>query len=193
MNFLAHQYLSFQNPEIQLGNLYGEIIRGKDYLNFSGDLKKGILLHRQIDSYTDAHPVVKKSSRKFHEKYGKYAPVIVDVVYDYFLILNWKTYTDLNFEQFVSDCYSLFQSQMHIFPEKLQFITTHLIKNDWFHNYQTLDGIKQTLKGISQRSKFRNNMEQSIQEIIENHDELNEEFNTFFPDLEKHCLLFIEK
>lgn len=192
MNFLAHQYLSFQNPEIQIGNLYGEIVRGKDYLDFSGNLQKGILLHRQIDTFTDSHETVKKSSRKFHENYGKYAPIIVDVVYDYFLIKNWKTYTNLNFENFVSDCYDLFRSKLDNLPDKLQFIVSHLIRYDWFHNYQTLEGIGETLKGISQRSKFENNINLSVAEIEENYDELNDEFNSFFPELIHHCKTFLE-
>lgn len=192
MNFLAHQYLSFQNPEIQIGNLYGEIVRGKDFENFPGNIRKGILLHRSIDTFTDAHEIVKKSSQKFHEKYGKYSPIIVDVIYDYFLIKNWKTYNDQDFETFVSDCYALFQSELENFPEQLQFIVNHLIKYDWFHNYQTLEGVESTLKGISQRSKFENNIYKAVREVQLNEEELNEEFNLFFPELIAHCKLFLE-
>lgn len=192
MNFLAHQYLSFQNPEIQIGNLYGEIVRGKDFENFPGNIRKGILLHRSIDTFTDAHEIVKKSSQKFHENYGKYSPIIVDVIYDYFLIKNWETYSDQDFEAFVSDCYALFQSELENFPEELQFIVNHLIKYDWFHNYQTLEGVESTLKGISQRSKFENNIYKAVREVQLNEEELNEEFNLFFPELINHCKLFLE-
>lgn len=193
MNYLAHQFLSFQNTDIQLGNLYGEISRGKDYENFQGDVRKGILLHRSIDSFTDAHEIVKKSSKKFHEKYGKFSPIIIDVVYDYFLIKNWKTYTDLDFEEFVKDCYSLFHQEMPHFPEKLQNIVSHLLRYDWFHNYQNLEGIQETLKGIKHRSKFENNIDEAIVEIQENYDILNQEFNEFFPELMEHCQIFIDQ
>src|SRR5690606_4431081 len=173
-------------------NLYGEIVRGKDFENFPGNIRKGILLHRSIDTFTDAHEIVKKSSQKFHENYGKYSPIIVDVIYDYFLIKNWKTYNDQDFEAFVSDCYALFQSELENFPEQLQFIVNHLIKYDWFHNYQTLEGVESTLKGISQRSKFENNIYKAVQEVQLNEEELNEEFNLFFPELINHCKLFLE-
>lgn len=192
MNYLAHQFLSFHQPALQLGNLYGEIVRGKDFENFPEEIKKGILLHRRIDTFTDAHPVVKKSSKKFHEKYGKYAPIIIDVTYDYFLIQNWTKYSSEEFEEFVEDCYNLFRYHFPSFPSNLQYIIEHLLKYDWFHNYQTLEGIQQTLNGISQRSKFSNQIGQAVNEIEMHSEELNEEFNLFFPELIEHCQEFIE-
>lgn len=191
MNYLAHQFLSFQNADLQLGNLYGEIVRGKDFENFTGDLRKGILLHRSIDTFTDANEIVKKSSKKFHDKYGKYAPIIVDVVYDYYLIKNWHLFTDLDFEEFTENTYQLFRTHFEEFPPKLQYIIKHLLDYDWFHNYQSLEGIGKTLDGISQRSKFQNNIGASVKEIKENYEELNQEFQVFFPELVQHCRNFI--
>lgn len=191
MNYLAHQFLSFQNADLQLGNLYGEIVRGKDFENFTGDLRKGILLHRSIDTFTDANEIVKKSSKKFHDKYGKYAPIIVDVVYDYYLIKNWHLFTDLDFEEFTENAYQLFRTHFEEFPPKLQYIIKHLLDYDWFHNYQSLEGIGKTLDGISQRSKFQNNIGASVKEIKENYEELNQEFQVFFPELVQHCRNFI--
>ncbi|MET3731810.1 acyl carrier protein phosphodiesterase [Moheibacter stercoris] len=191
MNYLAHQFLSFQNADLQLGNLYGEIVRGKDFENFTGDLRKGILLHRSIDTFTDAHEIVKKSSKKFHDKYGKYAPIIVDVVYDYYLIKNWHRFTDLDFEEFTENAYQLFRMHFDEFPPKLQYIMKHLLDYDWFHNYQSLEGIGKTLNGISQRSKFQNNIGSSVKEIEENYEELDQEFQAFFPELIQHCQNFI--
>lgn len=192
MNFLAHQYLSFQSEPLQIGNLYGEIVRGKDYLDFPEDLQQGILLHRHIDTFTDAHPIVKESSKKFHENYGKYAPVIVDVAYDYFLIRNWETYSAIPFEAFVTQTYALFRAKFDGFPPKLQYIIDHLLNYDWFHNYTSIQGIQKTLNGISQRSKFKNNIGQADHEIMLFQEALNEEFNLFFPALIQSCKDFLD-
>ena len=70
MNFLAHIYLSGNNDLIKIGNFMADGIRGKDYLNFPEDIKKGILLHRQIDTFTDSHPIYRMSKHRLHEKYG---------------------------------------------------------------------------------------------------------------------------
>ncbi|MDD3771207.1 MAG: acyl carrier protein phosphodiesterase [Weeksellaceae bacterium] len=192
MNFLAHQYLSFQNSDIQLGNLYGEIVRAKDYINYPNGIQTGILLHRSIDHFTDEHAAVKNCTKFFHENHGKYAPVIVDVVFDYFLIKNWTLYSSIEFEKFVEDCYRLFQLNLNNFPPSLRYIVKHLLKYDWFHNYQSLKGIQQTLKGISQRSKFENNIEDAIIEIQEFHDPLESNFRQFFPEIIIHSQKFIK-
>lgn len=191
MNFVAHQFLSFHNTEIQLGNLYGEVVRGNNYRNYSGDLQRGILLHRKIDSFTDANKIVKRSTHKFHEKYGKYAPVIVDVFYDYLLIKNWRNYSQQSYADFVSDCYTLFERNFESFPPKLQYKVGHLLQYDWFGNYQTLDGIKETLKGISQRSKFPNQIDNSIDEFLLFQEELDRDFSEFFPLLIQDCRNFL--
>ena len=57
MNFLAHIYLSGNNDLIKIGNFMADGIRGKDYLKFPEQVKNGILLHRQIDTFTDAHVI----------------------------------------------------------------------------------------------------------------------------------------
>jgi|26BtaG_2_1085354.scaffolds.fasta_scaffold00317_3 acyl carrier protein phosphodiesterase len=192
MNLLAHQYLSFQIPDIQLGNLYGEIVRARDYLNYAEGIQKGILLHREIDSFTDSHEVVKRSTRLFHKNQGKYSPVIVDVLYDYFLIKNWDTYSDIPFENFVTDCYQLFEENLDEFPESLRYMMQYLLEYDWFRTYQTHEGIHQTLKGMSKRTKFENNMGEAVNELIKFEEELNEHFNLFFPDLIIHCKDFLK-
>lgn len=193
MNFLAHQYLSFDIPEIQLGNLYGEIVRVKDYLNFPVGIQNGILLHREIDTFTDSHPIVKESTRIFHENHGKYSPVIVDVLYDYFLIKNWNVYSNVPYDEFVEKCYSLFRKEQQDFPETLQYIMHYLLKYDWFNTYKTVEGIGQTLKGISKRAKFENSIGNAVNELVEFEEELNHHFQLFFPDLVNHCKDFLKE
>lgn len=192
MNFLAHQFLSFGDRDIQIGNLYGEIVKGNAYRDFPEGIQKGILLHRQIDSFTDSHPVVKESTSKFHKKYGKYAPIIIDVFYDYYLIRNWDLYSKTDYESFVSDCYAFFREKLPGFTPELQYIIHHLLQHDWFHNYSHVDGLTQTLRGISHRSRFDNRIYEAADELKEYDQELDEEFRRFFPDLLEFSRNFLE-
>lgn len=192
MNFLAHQFLSFHNRELQIGNLYGELVRAKDYIGYKDGIQKGILLHRSIDSFTDSNKTVKNSTALFHKKYGKFAPVIVDVLYDYLLIKNWKKYTDEPFEVFVENCYKLFEQEFNAFSDGLKYIVKHLLEYDWFHKYSNYDGIQETLEGISQRSKFKNNIGEAVKELMLYETQLDTDFNQFFPYLIKHCKDFIK-
>ena len=85
MNYLAHVYLSGANDLIKVGNFMADSVKGSQYLNYEKELQHGILLHRHIDSYTDAHPIYRQSKHRLHEKYGHYSGVIMDILYDHFL------------------------------------------------------------------------------------------------------------
>ena len=57
MNYLAHLLLSGNDEDVIFGNFIGDAIKGKQYQDYSGSIQKGILLHRQIDTFTDSHPI----------------------------------------------------------------------------------------------------------------------------------------
>ena len=69
----------------------GDFVKGSDYENYPIEIKNGILLHRQIDSFTDAHPIVLKSKKRLHTHYGHYSGIVVDIFYDHFLAKNWDS------------------------------------------------------------------------------------------------------
>ena len=61
MNFLAHTHLSQNNEDVIFGNFIADSVKGKSYLKYRTDIITGILLHRNIDLFTDRHLVVKNS------------------------------------------------------------------------------------------------------------------------------------
>ncbi len=193
MNYVAHQVLSFSNENLQIGNLLGEVIKGKDYEIYPKEIQQGVLLHRFIDSFTDSHEIVKECSAIFHETQGKFSPIIIDVIFDYFLIKNWSLYNSVDFLTFKNDCYTTFRNINITIPEKLQNILFYLLKYDWFVNYSTLEGIHQTLSNIGKRTKFDNQLNQSIDIIKENLPFLEKKFLAFFPELEDNCRQFLFK
>ena len=103
MNYLAHIYLSNEEEEITLGNFIADGIKGKKYIQFPLGIQQGILLHRAIDSFTDAHPIVRKSTRRLHKKYGHYSGVIVDILYDHFLAKNWMKYHSIPLHKYIEN------------------------------------------------------------------------------------------
>jgi len=105
MNFLAHIYLSGNNKNVTLGNFIADSIKGKKYQNFPKDIQTGILLHRAIDSYTDAHPVFKQSTKRLHKKYSHFSGVIVDIFYDHFLAKNWNDYSEIPLDTYTYNFY----------------------------------------------------------------------------------------
>ncbi len=183
MNFLAHLYLSGNNDSIKIGNFMADGIRGKQFEDFPTEIKKGILLHRAIDSYTDAHPVFRQSTKRLHQNYHHYSGVIVDVFYDHFLAKNWSTYSSEKLEEFVDRFYESLSENQAILTLKTQNLMPYMIKQNWLVSYRSVDGIKQILTQMDHRTKNESKMRFATNELSEFYIEFENEFITFFEDL----------
>jgi acyl carrier protein phosphodiesterase len=188
MNFLAHIYLSGNNDLIKIGNFMADGIRGNDYLSFPDDVKKGILLHRQIDTFTDSHLVYRKSKHRLHEKYGHYSGVIMDILYDHFLAKNWKNYSEEKLEDFVAKFYKSLESNTEILTEKTKSMMPYMIDQNWLTSYTTIAGIEKILFQMDYRTKHRANMQEAVVELQEFYFEFEQEFTLFFEELRIFCL-----
>ncbi len=122
MNYLAHFFLSFEQESVLLGNYMADFALGSSYLKMDLDIQKGVLLHRFIDHFTDTHPSVKKSIERVAQTQGKYAPVVVDVLYDHILAVNWNQYNKLPLSAFAKKTYLQLDRHKQLFPASFQFI-----------------------------------------------------------------------
>ncbi len=183
MNFLAHIYLSENNDLIKIGNFMADGIRGNDYLKFPEEVKKGIILHRHIDTFTDAHLIYRKSKHRLHEKYGHYSGVIMDIVYDHLLAKNWSNYSDEKLEDYVTNFYSSLQLNYELLSEKTKSLLPYMIDQNWLVSYATISGIEKILFQMDYRTKHRANMQEAIVELQKFYNEFEEEFRLFFKEL----------
>ena len=194
MNFLAHSYLSGNNPKILIGNFIGDFVKGRGlHDRFDAAIANGIELHRMIDSYTDSHPVVMETKIRLREKYRHYAPVIVDMYYDHFLAAKWSTYHPLPLAEFASNTYQVLQSNMDILPEKLQHMLPYMMHGNWLVNYGKVEGLQRALTGMSRRTSFNSKMEDAVNDLRKYYQEFGDEFEFFFPDLVRYSKAEIEK
>jgi acyl carrier protein phosphodiesterase len=184
MNFLAHIYLSFGDDEITIGNFIADSIRGNKYKHLPDRIQKGILLHREIDTFTDSHPIAKISSKRLHNNYSHYSRVIVDIFYDHFLAKNWKQYSDTPLELFVENFYDLLQDNITILPDSTKRMIPYMISDNWLLNYAELDGISRVLSGMNRRTNNKSKMNYAILDLEKGYDAFEHEFTTFFTELE---------
>ena len=187
MNFLAHIYLSGNNDFIKIGNLMADGIRGKDYENFPQDIQKGIILHRAIDTFTDAHPTFRISKHRLHEKYGHYSGVIIDVFYDHFLAKNWSNYSDEKLSDFVNRFYKSLDDNFEMLNLKTQNMLPYMKKGNWLFNYQFIEEIERVLFQMDHRTKHQSQMGLSVKELKEYYIEFEQEFTLFFKELRQYC------
>lgn len=189
MNFLAHIFLSGDNDLIKIGNFMADGIRGKHYEYLPAEVQKGVVLHRAIDTYTDAHPIFRQSTKRLHERYHHYAGVIVDVFYDHFLAKNWAKYSNEKLEDFVERFYQSLETHQEILTEKTLHMKPYMIEHNWLVNYQHKKGIARILTQMDRRTNDISQMQFAIEELEKYYDEFETEFMAFFEELIVHAQL----
>jgi acyl carrier protein phosphodiesterase len=188
MNFLAHLYLSGNQPQHMIGNFIGDFVRGRNLVEQFGEgIAQGIELHRAIDEFTDKHPVVKQSKNRLRPNYRHYSPVIVDVFYDHFLANLWANYHNVPLDVYAQNAYRLIEKYWEIIPLQLKNIMPYMVKDNWLVNYGSLAGIHQALTGLSRRATHVSNMEKASHDLQLHYTDFKAEFEVFFPLLKNFC------
>ena len=170
MNYLAHAHLSFGNPQILIGNMISDFVKGKKQYDFNSMIQKGIKLHRSIDSFTDAHPVTKEMKEVFKPAYGLYAGAFTDIVYDYFLA-NDPAYfpNEEQLMKFTERCYSLLQQEQAWLGPVFGKMFPYMRSQDWMYHYRFHSGIKKSFEGLRSRALYIPETE-SAMEIFRTHE-----------------------
>ena len=162
-------------------------IRGHSYDDYEGEVRKGILLHRSIDSFTDMHPVYRQSKHRLHEKYGHYSGVIIDIFYDHFLAKNWSAYSNEKLEVYADTFYHLLKDNYEILTERVKNMIPYMFARNWLVSYATIDGLQMIMFHMDHRTKNRVDMHESMIELKQYYTEFEHEFTLFFEELRQHC------
>lgn len=183
MNVLAHIYLSGDSDEIIIGNYIGDYVKGRDYLKYPELIRKGIIIHRRIDDFTDRHPVVHRSKILFSKKYHKYAGVVTDILYDHYLTKEWDFFSRRPIESVTYQFYRAMVNNYDILPEKVKDRIPFFIINNWIESYRTSKGLKSVFRAMSRRTSLPNEARYAIKTFKKNYYSLNDDFMEFFPQL----------
>jgi acyl carrier protein phosphodiesterase len=183
VNFLAHAFLSFDQPNILVGNFIGDFVKGNVEDQFEREIAQGIRLHREIDRFTDFHPLVKESQLLLKPIFFRYSSVITDMFFDYFLAKNWNTYHEQPLPEFANSVYGIIEGQLPILPVKFRNAFKIMQKENWLVAYGTELGIQRALTGISYRASFKSNLEHATSYLTLYQDRFQYYFDAFFPEL----------
>jgi len=183
MNYLAHAYLSFNSPQILAGNMISDFVKGKDRFVFSGNIQKGIVLHRQIDDFTDSHPYTKKAMEVFRPNYRLYSAPIMDILFDHFLANDVQLFTDDSLREFSQKTYRHLEDHSVHLPARFIHVLAYMKAEDWLYNYKYAEGIRKSLYGLARRATYMSETDTAYHLFLEHHDHLNECYQKFFPDV----------
>jgi len=192
MNFLAHLFLSGHSPELLIGNLLGDYVKGSDLDRYPEPVREGIRLHRRIDSFSAEHAGCRSSRERISPERRRYAGIIVDVGYDHFLIRHWADYADQPLSAFVDWVYDQLQKYPHLFSGRLAFLRSRSVLEKLLSINRSLDGVDFTLKKISVRLKRQNSLGSAVDELRNHYAAFDNDFKQFFPELIRYVDLFKE-
>ncbi|TGE24255.1 DUF479 domain-containing protein [Hymenobacter aquaticus] len=159
MNFLAHLLLSGSPAapdyaDIVIGNFAAEAVRGRaQVLAYPAAVQRGIHLHRFIDSFTDGHPVVRRTTARLRAAgLGKWAGVVADMGYDHLLARDFAHFHPAEpLPAFSQRLYALLHARRHELPERLQHMLQYMRQGDWLTGYAQPEGLHRALLGLSRR------------------------------------------
>jgi len=182
MNWLAHALLSENTTVFRLGNLLPDFLNAAELSLLDPVFQPGAACHRRIDAFTDRHPVVRGSVRRF-ATHRRVAPVLVDVFFDHFLSVDWAQHSAQPLEVFVAEVYEGFEAHRAQLPESLWLALLRMRAENWLGSYRDFDGLRCTLTRMERRFRRPVDLVGGLLELERNYAALHEDFREFFPEL----------
>jgi acyl carrier protein phosphodiesterase len=186
MNYLGHLLLSHATPDAITGAMLGDFVKGRVPDHWGAEVQAAIVLHRDIDRYTDRHPAVVASRALISAERRRFAGVMVDIFFDHFLARHWPRYHSHSLPDFAREVYRVLLPRRATFPERLRRIVPFMAADDWLSSYADIVAVDATLNGIARRFRYPERAQvltTAVAELERNYTELEQCFSEFFPQL----------
>ncbi|QYF93672.1 ACP phosphodiesterase [Massilia sp. PAMC28688] len=184
MNFLAHAFLARHTDAAMVGALLGDFAKADAWTAYPPPVALEIIVHRQVDSFTDSHPATLEALALFAPARRRFAGIALDVFYDHLLSRHWAQYSDLPRRQFIAQFYAALLAHDAILPERLRAILPSLVGHDWLARYHHMDGVAWAVTRMSQRlSKNGQLLRDCLPDLHAHYGALEALFDAFFPEL----------
>lgn len=186
MNYLAHLFLSGDDPLVMVGNFMADGVKGRDLSAHHPDVQRGIRLHRRIDTFTDQHPLTAVGRKRLHPHCGKFAGVALDLFYDHLLASEWERHSNVPLPQFAQECYVVLEREIARMPERTQRMLPYMVHGDWLTGYAQVEGLADALYGMSIRVPHGMVLAGAEAVLVAHEADLRREFRTFLVELREH-------
>jgi acyl carrier protein phosphodiesterase len=189
MNYLAHQHVAHDTLESRIGNALADHVKGKAFEALPLLIQHGVRQHRAVDAFTDSHQFVQRSITRISTKWGWFSGIIIDVYYDHLLSRNWSQYSSEPLRSFADRMYDMFDTCLPYLDSEDHEFYLRFRRLDSFILYGSLEGITGTLSRISRYIEKRMpkravKLEESIPDLVEHAKGIEEDFHTFYPQLQ---------
>lgn len=151
MNYLAHAFLSGKDPDFLLGNITADLLKGNIHKNLDEKVSIGVIHHRKIDVFTDNHPDFQACLPILYPLHGKYASVVLDILFDYFLVQHWHCFSNISLEEFSEATYKVLLENIEKLPLTSQTQLRAMIQGNWLVHYGHIEGLSYCFSRLTKR------------------------------------------
>ncbi|PHR44757.1 MAG: hypothetical protein COA32_14160 [Fluviicola sp.] len=173
MNYLGHLYLSGDQNDLMLANLFGDFVKGRDYSYLPRIVQTGVTLHREIDDFIDNHPLILEILNSFlYKDLPKVASIAIDLYMDHLLAKNWSKYHPIDLESYEKKFFQfalsasnqrfIYDNKVYSYPTEFIGLIEIMSRKSWISQYKKLDGLKMASTGLSKRISFDNNLNEAV-------------------------------
>lgn len=187
MNFLAHFQLAWPDQGMVVGGLEGDYFKGPLTGTLTPAIERGVKLHRAIDAYTDAHPVIAQLRRDLPPGLRRYAGILIDLSFDHYLSLNWSRYCDIPLREFSDGVYAVLANHESELSEAASNMATRLVEHDILYLYLEWETVTASARRIGQRFRRHNPFLDVDRDLAAKKALIEQAFLNFYPDLQSFC------
>ena len=191
MNFLAHSYLSFSEEQL-VGNMTADFVKNRDVARLPESIQKGIKLHRAIDTFTDAHPLIHEAKAPFRPLVRLYSGAFVDVAFDYFLANDTTENSQREWQEHSQRVYAVLRRYEEFLPEVFKKVLDKMQQDDWLYNYRNEWGIEYSFRNVVNKAQFLDKTTNVFPAFLANKDFLREKYEIFFPEIKSFAQDFVD-
>jgi acyl carrier protein phosphodiesterase len=146
LNYLAHIFLSGNQPGIMTGNFIGDFVKGNKYNQYPPHIRNGIILHRKIDAFTDSHEDFKSIVKILQPEFGRYSAIIADMYIDHLLAIHFKQYAGNSLFIFSMKFNVIVLCNYFFLPKRVKRFIFHFTGTNRLYKYKTPKGLQESLQ-----------------------------------------------
>jgi acyl carrier protein phosphodiesterase len=185
MNYLAHLVLAQPTTDSRIGNLLGDFYHGIQLDQLSPALVAGLYNHRAVDWFTDHHPDVRAARLLFSPSMRRFAPIALDMLFDFYLIKHWTLFFNSDFTDTKLQLYRQLRGDLVDMPDAMAKTFNAVTTQDWFGSYARLEGIQHALRRMAVRGRLTARYAAIADELPRLQTQTEQIFLNFFPQLQR--------
>ncbi len=163
--------------------MVSDYVKGKKKFDYPPAIQKGISLHRSIDNFTDSHTITKEAKEIFRPVYRLYSGAFMDIVYDHFLAIDEKEFTEKSLFEFSRLTYGLLDQQAEWLPERFAAMFPYMKSHNWLYNYRHVESMRNSFRGLVRRSAYLSDSDTAMDLFVQHYQRLQNYYRQFWADL----------